>query len=345
MKKTLLTLLSVFIVSFTFAQVTNKISNKIEISRSIDGKIIKSIAGTTKASTNLNSFAAIEPKSVAGVTFSESWEGYPDDESSWIPGTWSRKKVGESIEEWGATGAIVTFGIYPTDGNFFEWINYDFDWDAFVAKDQDEWIISPAFSPKSNDSISFDLYYAAIFMYYKYDEATEEYIIDFSSPAFTTQLLIKESGQDSWTTLWDVDDLVSRYDEETIFDYLGDWESFKISLKQYEGKDVQIAFRYVGNNGDSVGLDNIVVGSDINSGIANTHGKLALTAVKSGDAFELTYPQGYSTVSVYAVNGQLKASYALPASGSFSVPATGLGKGVYLLKFSGNKTQTIKVLN
>lgn len=61
--------------------------------------------------------------------------------------------------------------------------------------------------------------------------------------------------------------------------------------------------------------------------------------------FELTYAQGYSAVSVYNVAGQKVAGYALPATGTFTVPSGNYSQGVYLFRFTGAKgASTVKVL-
>jgi len=67
--------------------------------------------------------------------------------------------------------------------------------------------------------------------------------------------------------------------------------------------------------------------------------------VSKNNNFELTYNQGYSAVSIYNIAGQKVASYRLPSSGSFTIPAGNYSKGVYIFGFSGvNGTSAVKTI-
>jgi hypothetical protein len=63
-----------------------------------------------------------------------------------------------------------------------------------------------------------------------------------------------------------------------------------------------------------------------------------------GDVFRLTYPAGTTSVAVYTVDGRKVASYYLPLNGESTIPATGLSKGIYILRFSGKTTEAVKVI-
>jgi len=78
------------------------------------------------------------------------------------------------------------------------------------------------------------------------------------------------------------------------------------------------------------------------SGVASI--KAAKSKVyNSGNAFELTYPAEFSKVSMINLSGQVIGNYNLPDVGKFSIPTVNLSKGLYLLKFDGQGTETIKV--
>jgi len=65
----------------------------------------------------------------------------------------------------------------------------------------------------------------------------------------------------------------------------------------------------------------------------------------NGDNFTLKYPASATSVAIYNVTGQRVASYQLPSSGTFSVPAGNYSKGAYLFTFTGaNGASTVKVL-
>ncbi|MDR1880259.1 MAG: T9SS type A sorting domain-containing protein [Tannerellaceae bacterium] len=70
----------------------------------------------------------------------------------------------------------------------------------------------------------------------------------------------------------------------------------------------------------------------------------AVKAVRQGDAFWLSYPKGTTSVAVYTIAGQKVSEHTLNASGTHVLPAANLSKGVYILKFSGKTTETVKVV-
>jgi hypothetical protein len=63
--------------------------------------------------------------------------------------------------------------------------------------------------------------------------------------------------------------------------------------------------------------------------------KEEINVVRQGENFLLTYPASATAVSVYNITGQQIAEYALNASGSSTIPASDLSKGIYILKFAG----------
>lgn len=80
------------------------------------------------------------------------------------------------------------------------------------------------------------------------------------------------------------------------------------------------------------------------SGVETTVAEAEVSAnVVAGD-FVLTYGEGVDKVDVYNVAGSLVASYALPANGYFTVPASDWAKGLYVLNFTGEKKATVKVV-
>lgn len=60
--------------------------------------------------------------------------------------------------------------------------------------------------------------------------------------------------------------------------------------------------------------------------------------------FNLTYPNVYTAVEVYAVNGNKVASYNLPENGTFSIDNSSLANGVYLIRMIGQTSEVLKVV-
>lgn len=67
-------------------------------------------------------------------------------------------------------------------------------------------------------------------------------------------------------------------------------------------------------------------------------------AIRNGDNFELSYDADMTSVQVMNAAGQLIASYDLNNGGTFVMPAANLANGLYILKFNGERTATVKVM-
>jgi alpha-L-arabinofuranosidase len=67
-------------------------------------------------------------------------------------------------------------------------------------------------------------------------------------------------------------------------------------------------------------------------------------AVRQGDDFLLTYPSNVTSASIYNLAGQHIDEYSLNSGGICLLPAGNLSKGVYILKFNGEKTDAVKLL-
>jgi hypothetical protein len=61
------------------------------------------------------------------------------------------------------------------------------------------------------------------------------------------------------------------------------------------------------------------------------------------NTLQLDYAEGISSVAVYNAAGTLVKTAALPASGSFTLDASDLGRGTYLVRFGGKSHPTVKV--
>jgi len=76
------------------------------------------------------------------------------------------------------------------------------------------------------------------------------------------------------------------------------------------------------------------------SSVKDTKSKVYTTA----STFELTYPNEFNKATLLSLSGQVIASYDLPTSGKFSIPTSGISKGIYFVKMVGSGTETVKVI-
>lgn len=66
--------------------------------------------------------------------------------------------------------------------------------------------------------------------------------------------------------------------------------------------------------------------------------------VRSGNAYELSYPAGTTSVTVVNGLGQVVAQYDLPTGGSMMIPAANLSDGLNVFKFNGIGNVAIKAM-
>lgn len=67
-----------------------------------------------------------------------------------------------------------------------------------------------------------------------------------------------------------------------------------------------------------------------------------ISIVSNKDSYDIFYPETVTKVTIVNVAGQTIAMYDLPIGGKFTIPASELNSGLYLLKFNNN--QTVKVI-
>ena len=80
------------------------------------------------------------------------------------------------------------------------------------------------------------------------------------------------------------------------------------------------------------------------SGVGSFEEK-AISVVKSGEDFVVSYPETAGNVMVYNAAGMVVANYELPAGGQFVIPGSDFGPGMYIVKVYGeNVVKTVKVV-
>lgn len=80
------------------------------------------------------------------------------------------------------------------------------------------------------------------------------------------------------------------------------------------------------------------------SGVGSFEEK-AISVVKSGEDFVVSYPETAGNVMVYNAAGMVVANYGLPAGGQFVIPGSDFEPGMYIVKVYGeNVVKTVKVI-
>ncbi|MDR0732671.1 MAG: choice-of-anchor J domain-containing protein [Dysgonamonadaceae bacterium] len=179
---------------------------------------------------------------------------------------------------------------------------------------------------------------------YQYAAPNEGGNVDFDIHSFWHPDLWEYTYPDNWTFTGDVPS-----DWVTIGEYIGDPEASIATLP------VSVSALPDGISGRSADITIQSPGCSLilqfKQGDAD-YGTTSVAAVKTattsavcvGNRFLLSYPEGMKQVAIYTVAGQKTGSWRLPAGGKFSVPVAGWGKGVYILRFSGDRTEAVKVV-
>jgi hypothetical protein len=193
----------------------------------------------------------------------ESFEDYPGNDIAWSPAGWTfQSDAGNQPDAeigitWHVTEGSAMLNMLPTDGEFIAYLNGAL---SAMEQTQDEWMISPAFTPSAIDYLLFDANYAPIFMfldYAKYIE-TEELTYNFEHPFNTMQALVSVDNSARWDTIWDAS--TGNYNEDNIDDFINNaWYRISVSLSGYAGKSIRVAFRLVGDDAQSSAIDHICV--------------------------------------------------------------------------------------
>ena len=126
------------------------------------------------------------------------------------------------------------------------------------AEQQDEWLITKAITPKTGDYLTFQLCYSPFFTLF--NEST----MDFSSVNNILEVLVTTDDGKTWEKVWDVLDEARSYTEDELWDdgssFVRPYHPMLVNISKYVGKNIKIAFRYYGINGESMMLDDVKVG-------------------------------------------------------------------------------------
>ena len=276
--------------------------------------IVRANDGTLKrivniASDKINTSRFVKPVVVAAEnsTLFEGFEGWDGTSEDWIPSGWvDESKVGTDPNgadgnwTWEAGGA--SFYSAPFEGKVQMHIStaltLDMETFQLIFPEQDEWLITPAVTPKAGDKLNFMLSYSPGWCLVNSDKAFQQPpVYEFNSRNTNLEVLVSTDDGANWTELWNVidDDALVNYTTEEL-DYtlsVCPWKCFILNIDEYVGKSVKFAFRYVGKEGQDMALDNISVGS-VTPDASYTHTNLYFAPSSSTGSF---YPNSSLTAA------------------------------------------------
>lgn len=211
----------------------------------------------------------ISTKAATDPSFFEGFEDWDEITRDWIPANWQDiSKVGTLPGDPGT----MNLTWYTSDGAFGnppEGLYYcrvqvstpgeDENGQPVPAVAQDEWLITPAMTVGTDENLTFYLSYHPGWT-----------LLDVNTFEFTAQnniveVLVSEDNGANWTKVWDCLADAKSYTEDELWNDLMSMSDgvviyVPIKMKEYEGKSVKVAFRYVGINGESACVDAVKMG-------------------------------------------------------------------------------------
>lgn len=253
-----------------------KDGSSINLVKGNDGHLYKVLNRSLRASdkitpskSRINAPAVM--KADENATLFEGFESYEGLTSrGWVPEGWSQESKTNpphvapegkgTCLVWEATKGDGFTSAYS--GTYVERVQVsiaDFTADPITfAEQQDEWLITKAITPKTGDYLTFQLCYSPFFTLF--NEST----MDFSSVNNILEILVTTDDGKTWEKVWDVLDDARSYTVDELWDdgssFVRPYHPMLVNISKYVGKNIKIAFRYYGINGESMMLDDIKVG-------------------------------------------------------------------------------------
>lgn len=253
-----------------------KDGSSINLVKGNDGHLYKVLNRSLRASdkiaqskSRINAPAVM--KADENATLFEGFESYEGQTSrGWVPESWSQESKTNpphvapegkgTCLVWEATKGDGFTSAYS--GTYVERVQVsmaDFTADPITfAEQQDEWLITKAITPKTGDYLTFQLCYSPCFT------LLNESTMDFSSVNNILEILVTTDDGKTWEKVWDVLDDARSYTEDELWDdgmsFVRPYHPMLVNISKYVGKNIKIAFRYYGINGESMMLDDVKVG-------------------------------------------------------------------------------------
>lgn len=253
-----------------------KDGSSINLVKGNDGHLYKVLNRSLRASdkitpskSRINAPAVM--KADENATLFEGFESYEGLTSrGWVPEGWSQESKTNpphvapegkgTCLVWEATKGDGFTSAYS--GTYVERVQVsmaDFTADPITfAEQQDEWLITKAITPKTGDYLTFQLCYSPCFTLL--DETT----MKFTAVNNILEVLVTTDDGKTWEKVWDVLDDARSYTEDELWDdgrsFVRPYHPMLVNISKYVGKNIKIAFRYYGINGESMMLDDVKVG-------------------------------------------------------------------------------------
>lgn len=209
--------------------------------------------------------------------FEDRPEGLGDYYDEWLPDGWQDiSKSGQTVPEYGDYRHNLTWRVMSNDGrtNSPTCSNYAYEGENFAfimadvaygdyvdLKNQDEWLITPEVTPKSEDWLYFQIYFSAPWTVYNRTNN------DFTGQNNSMEIYVTTDDGNNWEKIWSLidDEIRPNWTDEQLRsgltgDTQQDFTPIYVNLEKYVGKTVKVAFRYFGRLGHPIAIDNVAIG-------------------------------------------------------------------------------------
>ncbi|MGN0211328.1 MAG: choice-of-anchor J domain-containing protein [Muribaculaceae bacterium] len=252
-----------------------------KILRDADGTVSARFVAPGAANTtigNSRNAAWVAPRSVAHTHFFEDFEDYDLETADWIPDGWQDVSMmtpptgSYTTANENYTWAVGQFrGIL--NGNYGAVIKKMMEKDAngeytgFGSK-QDEWLISPAFTPDEGSALRFQFAYKPSYTLFNMKAFMDSYNaggvpvykFDGEGNAILEVHVSTDNGV-TWTKLWDCVEMARKFTRQQLLNDLQSssyvFDEPVIPIDEYIGKEIRVAFRYVGADGEMMMVDRV----------------------------------------------------------------------------------------
>ena len=188
------------------------------------------------------------------------WESFETESTdfAWLPDGWTRISNTEFAtvddDHWFSYSQLSEMPT-PSDGNKYMIIFFNSDF-------KDEWIVSPTVEiPATGYELTFDWWGIPLFFYVLDDAHVDLEKLIFIDRVKTLDLeVLVKAGSGDWQKVYSVESQYEdmSYEQLAAINYT-DMQHVSVSLDQYAGESVQIGFRYVGTDANTMALDAVKV--------------------------------------------------------------------------------------
>ncbi len=242
---------------------------------------IKSVMAKAQSDENQNSFfEGFEGRDPAAYGFIAN---------RWLPSGWSQfsragnKHIGSGEGFWDLTwltlsnetvSSVPLANLSAFEGDSFAYIMSDVMWgdkkpypdlglDYPSLHPQDEWLVTPTIKPNPEEWFYFHLSYRPGYSIYNFETH------DFTGQNNLLEVYVTEgdgSTDSEWVKLWNLKDyILSHFTEEELREDINSfngpgYEAIYVRVSDYVGKNIKLAFRYFGEGGQGMSIDNVSLG-------------------------------------------------------------------------------------